>query len=199
MNHKCLNEHERLNEQVEEVTNTLMRVCANPVEGREVAMYLLAAACATKPYASPEEVSHRLLRVARLLESDPDLQAAHHDLPAAQKEWEEFKSWQENKPKPGMSVDERTLGELAKEALLVQDACDLSGVVHGFSRAMARLWQLRPNAGTIALNQHPIVQLWADKVASLAGTQLGEDWAPAAYAAVKELVAAELVCGQMKP
>jgi hypothetical protein len=38
--------------------------------------------------------------------------------------------------------DERTLAQLAQEALTVQDACNLSGVVHGWSRSISRLREL---------------------------------------------------------
>jgi hypothetical protein len=64
----------------------------------------------------------------------------------------------------------RTLQELAREALAVQDACNLSGVAQGFARAMADLCALVP--GTDARNAHPIAVLWADKIAHLTGTQL---------------------------
>lgn len=66
--------------------------------------------------------------------------------------------------------DTRTLADLAREALQVQDACNLSAVVHSFSRSISRLRVLL-QGGTDALNEHPICQLWADKIASLAGVQ----------------------------
>lgn len=65
----------------------------------------------------------------------------------------------------------KTMKELAREALAVQDACNLSGVVHGFSRAITNLRELLPNAGTDAINHHPVCLLWADKIAHLTGTQ----------------------------
>lgn len=63
--------------------------------------------------------------------------------------------------------DTRTLAQLASEALAVQDACNLSGVVHGFSRAVTRLRELLPRAGTAEINKHPICILWSSKVADL--------------------------------
>lgn len=63
----------------------------------------------------------------------------------------------------------RTLQELAREALAVQDACNLSGVAHGFSRAMADLCTLVPN--TDERNTHPIAILWSSKIASLTGSE----------------------------
>jgi hypothetical protein len=67
----------------------------------------------------------------------------------------------------------RTLAQLAQEALNVQDACNLTGVVHGYSRALS---DLRTHAeagghGTDWINRHPIAVAWADKIASLTGIQ----------------------------
>lgn len=64
-----------------------------------------------------------------------------------------------------------TMKQLAREALDVQNACNLSGVVHGFSRAISHLRALLPDAGTDEINHHPICILWADKISSLTGTQ----------------------------
>ena len=64
----------------------------------------------------------------------------------------------------------KTLKDLAQESLDVQDACNLSGVVLGFSRALSALRELGIN-DTEALNRHPISVLWADKIAHLTGTQ----------------------------
>lgn len=58
----------------------------------------------------------------------------------------------------------KNLKMLAQDALDVQNACNLSGVVKGFSRAIADLHALE-------LYDHPIYKLWADKISSLAGTQ----------------------------
>lgn len=66
-------------------------------------------------------------------------------------------------------TDTRTLAQLAAEALAVQDACNLSGVVHGWSRAMRRLSQLLPDLGTEGRNRHPVNVLWASKVTHLSG------------------------------
>lgn len=83
-------------------------------------------------------------------------------------------------------LDTRSISELATEALQVQDACNLSGVVHSFSRAISRLRVLldaEGKGGTSNLNMHPICQLWADKIRSLAGSQEYSD----AYRIVSEL------------
>lgn len=65
--------------------------------------------------------------------------------------------------------DHRTLVQLVREVLMVQDACNLSGVVHGWSRSMRRLSFLLPNMGTEERNRHPVNVLWADKVKHLTG------------------------------
>lgn len=67
--------------------------------------------------------------------------------------------------------DNRTEAELIKEAIEVQDACNLSGVVHSFSRSISRLWQLanEKGEGTTWVNRHRISRLYADKILSLAG------------------------------
>ena len=81
----------------------------------------------------------------------------------------------------------RTLKELAKEAIEVQDACNLSGVVHGWSRAMSELFELLKD-GTESKNTHPINQLWASKCHDLArmGTSEWEAYHEA-YSKCKEL------------
>lgn len=83
----------------------------------------------------------------------------------------------------------RTIKELAQEALDVQDACNLSGVVHGFSRMMTDLCRLEPELGTDARNTHPICILWADKIAHLTNTQVDNTKRVFdAYAAVNKIV-----------
>jgi hypothetical protein len=62
------------------------------------------------------------------------------------------------------------MSDLAREALLVQDACNLSGVVLGFGRAVTRLRALLDeagNGGNAALHSHPVVVLWTNKLESL--------------------------------
>lgn len=69
----------------------------------------------------------------------------------------------------------KTMKELAKEAIDVQDASVLSGVVHGWHRAITDLCEiLRTNpdfSGTDEVNHHAINKLWASKVHDL--TQMG--------------------------
>ena len=61
------------------------------------------------------------------------------------------------------------------DAIAVQDACNLSGVVHSFSNIVSRLWDEArvTGEGTDWVNQHPICVLFADKIASL--TRVGVD------------------------
>lgn len=69
-----------------------------------------------------------------------------------------------------MTEDTRTMRDLANDAIRVQDACNLSGVVHGFSSAITRLRALMRELGresTEEINTHPICVLWADKIADL--------------------------------
>jgi hypothetical protein len=74
--------------------------------------------------------------------------------------------------------DNRTMADLAREVLQVQDACNLSGVVLSFGRSIIRLRVLlgeQGNEGTSNINHHPICQAWASKIADLSGSE--EAWA----------------------
>jgi hypothetical protein len=64
----------------------------------------------------------------------------------------------------------KTLRELALEVVRIQDACNLSGVVHAFSRAVT---VMRQDFGmdTPTCNRHPITILYLDKLNQLAGIQ----------------------------
>jgi hypothetical protein len=68
----------------------------------------------------------------------------------------------------------KTLKQLAQEALNVQDACNLRGVLRSFHEASVTLGRLPECTGTEWVNTHPIMMLYADKVASLTGMQ-GDD------------------------
>jgi hypothetical protein len=64
----------------------------------------------------------------------------------------------------------KTITQLAQLALDVQDACNLSGVVHSFSQVMTDLREIARAEGwegTDALNRHPIALLFSSKIASL--------------------------------
>ena len=59
----------------------------------------------------------------------------------------------------------KTLKQLAQEALDVQNASNLVGVINGMARAVA---ELRETLGDwTAADNHPIVKLWTDKIAHL--------------------------------
>lgn len=82
----------------------------------------------------------------------------------------------------------RDLSVLAREALDVQDACNLCGVAQSFARAMIDLGAYC--GGTDERNHHPIAILWADKIAHLTGTQsFGAPIGPA-YDAVRAMAGA---------
>jgi hypothetical protein len=51
----------------------------------------------------------------------------------------------------------------------VQDACNLSGVVHSFSKAMEALSEIANNTGQGSewKNSHPVAVLFSSKIASL--------------------------------
>ena len=70
--------------------------------------------------------------------------------------------------------DNRTLEELAQEALNAQQGVNLSGIVHSFSRAVSRLRALYPLEGTRFFNTHPLCILWADKIKDLTGADAGD-------------------------
>ena len=73
------------------------------------------------------------------------------------------------------------LHNAARSALLVQDACNLSGVVHDFSRVMALLSEIssRLDKGTEWKNHHPISVLYASKISSLTGSDVPSVFAKA--------------------
>jgi hypothetical protein len=73
----------------------------------------------------------------------------------------------------------KTLKQLAEEALAIQDACNLSGCVHAFSRAMTDLRANLPNAGTDEINTHPIAVMYASKIESLTGCSNGVSFSQA--------------------
>ena len=81
----------------------------------------------------------------------------------------------------------KTLKQLAQDALLVQDACNMSGIALSFGKAMLDLRAALPDKGTDFYNQHPITVLWASKISSLANAEFDGIFAQA-YAAVCDLV-----------
>ncbi len=81
---------------------------------------------------------------------------------------------------------------LAREAIGIQNACNLSGLVHGWSRAVTNLREaLEEETGKVIsteeFNQHPINVLWASKLSDLAGIGPGGTEYSDAYVAVRKL------------
>jgi 23S rRNA C2498 (ribose-2'-O)-methylase RlmM len=85
----------------------------------------------------------------------------------------------------------KALAEMARDALAVQDACNLTGVAHSFSVACCRLREAMKDAGlatdTESVNRHPVVVLWVDKLCQLAGLKQDSDAAADAWRACEEL------------
>lgn len=83
-----------------------------------------------------------------------------------------------------------TIQEAAQQALDVQDACNLSGIVFSFAKIMQVICDeaTRRGEGTDWKNQHPITVLFVDKLAQLAGVGTFHA-APHAYEACKKLAA----------
>jgi hypothetical protein len=82
--------------------------------------------------------------------------------------------------------------ELAQEAINIQNACNLGGLVHSWSRSMGDLQRLLREQGTCAVNEHPISKLWASKIHEL--TEMGmSDYGAfsKAYAECKKLAEVE--------
>jgi hypothetical protein len=95
--------------------------------------------------------------------------------------------------------DNRTMVDLAREAIQIQDACNLSGLVIGFARTIRRLRVLleaEGQGGTTQINRHPVCVLWIDKFASLSGRDfsLAYDWAKCELAAVEDEQASVARC-----
>lgn len=87
-------------------------------------------------------------------------------------------------------VDTRTLRELAKEAIDIQDACNVSALVFGWARCMERFNELFHKCDGDFRNTHPINVMWSDKLASLTGAQYGGLYAEK-YAECQKLAGVE--------
>jgi hypothetical protein len=61
----------------------------------------------------------------------------------------------------------KTLQQAAKEAIMVQDACNLGGVSISFREAVQAVQQLR--ISTAGVRTHPIIKLFIDKMFDLCG------------------------------
>lgn len=78
-----------------------------------------------------------------------------------------------------------TWKEMASDALAVQDASNLSGVVISFANVIRQVRARLENenkGGSDNVHNHPICRLYADKIASLTNTQtMGNDEVQLAY------------------
>ena len=73
-----------------------------------------------------------------------------------------------------MNDNIRTMKELAQESMDIQNASNLSGLAHSFSRLITNLrfhLEKEKDFSTEVLNQHAIVRIYLDKMNSLAGIQ----------------------------
>jgi hypothetical protein len=83
-----------------------------------------------------------------------------------------------------MTDSTTTLHKLARDAVAVQDACNLRAVLGAAHEASLALGRLPECTGTDWINTHPVMVLYADKIASLTGVQnLGNEAFGRAYAA----------------
>jgi hypothetical protein len=73
----------------------------------------------------------------------------------------------------------KTIGQMARDCILVQDACNLSGVVHSFSSAISDLRKIFPNASTEEINKNPVCVLYSSKISSLTGSENANDFSKA--------------------
>lgn len=62
----------------------------------------------------------------------------------------------------------QSIKDAAKDALMVQNACNLSGVAHSFLDAIAVIRE--SGLSTAEINRHPVITLFLSKMVSLNGT-----------------------------
>lgn len=78
-----------------------------------------------------------------------------------------------------MEKEKSKYQQLASDALFVQSACNLSGVINSLSRGMDILWEeaKKERKGTDWVNTHPICQLFATQIVFLThGSSIGLDY-----------------------
>lgn len=74
--------------------------------------------------------------------------------------------------------EDPVLVKWANDAILVQDAVNLSGIVHSFSKALSDL-RASGIQNTADLNRHPISVLFSSKIASLTGSESFDEFSKA--------------------
>ena len=67
-----------------------------------------------------------------------------------------------------MTDDNRTLQELAKEALEAQNGSNLTGLLGSFARSNKRLRQIGAGLGG-DIRDHPVTFMWVSKISDLCG------------------------------
>lgn len=98
--------------------------------------------------------------------------------------------------RPQCAPRTRTLADLAREAIDIQNACNPLGITKGFAEATQELADLMRNSGeypfsTHAVCLHPVFQLWASKLHDLAGIGMSDtEKYGEAYAECKKLAEA---------
>lgn len=69
------------------------------------------------------------------------------------------------------TVDQAALGKMARDALAVQNACNMSGVAISFGKVVP---ELRSLLGSWDVSEHPIVQLWVCKLYEMSGIGIAD-------------------------
>lgn len=85
----------------------------------------------------------------------------------------------------------KTLADVYRDAVQVQDACNIGGVTRSLVEVIDFLWTLPDCSGTTWVARHPAVQLFVDKIADLSGVRPGgqTDSFSAAYNTAKHYLA----------
>lgn len=93
-------------------------------------------------------------------------------------------------------MEKEIIIKAAKDAIFIQDACNLSGVVHSWSRILTEViwpWARELGKGTEWVNTHPINVMFSNKVASLTRSETFRTF-DRAYEKCMELSAGNLDC-----
>ena len=133
-------------------------------------------------------VKERLFKIWNLAETPNWTASRRWDIAQyARDAWRELDDIDKENKEVQKSKPPRSIQELAKEAIEVQNACNLSGVVLSWSQAILDLRANLPDAGTATINHHPINVMWASKVQSLTGVFCEQDMFSKAYLEVQQL------------
>lgn len=64
-----------------------------------------------------------------------------------------------------------TIQQMAQQALDVQTACNLSGIVHSFAEIVSAM-RTEHHMDTAQCNRHPVCVLFSDKIADMTGSSV---------------------------